>query len=270
MSFHLTAYLERIEHDPLAVSPEGLAALQLAQMRAIAFENLDPFLGQTPSLDPNLLWAKLVPAGRGGYCLELNLLFEGALSALGYQSRRILGRVRMGRDSGGPRAHLAHLVSLKSETFLADTGFGGPGAAAPLPVRSTEPVVTKLGTFRIRPDHATGEKVLERQTEDGWFALYGWDEGSVSWADLVEANTLCSTSKASPFPTHLMLNLVRDDGRASLFDLRLAEGASQRTLQSPEDLHDVLTHVFGLSIGPEVHSTLWTKLMAMTSVAEAA
>jgi N-hydroxyarylamine O-acetyltransferase len=270
MSFHLTAYLERIGHDPLAVSQEGLAALQLAQMRAIAFENLDPLLGQIPSLDPDPLWAKLVSAGRGGYCLELNLLFEGALSALGYQSRRILGRVRMGRDSGGSRAHLAHLVSLKGETFLADTGFGGPGPAMPLPVHSTEPVATGLGTFRIRLDDVTGEKVLERRTPDGWFALYGWDEGLVSWADIAEANHLCSTSEASPFPAHLMLNVIREDGRASLFDRRLTEGASQRTLLSPEDLHDALTHVFCLSVGPDAQSVLWTKLMETTSVAEAA
>jgi N-hydroxyarylamine O-acetyltransferase len=270
MSFHLTDYLERIGHDPLPVSLEGLTALQLAQMRAIPFENLAPFLGQIPSLDPDPLWAKLVPARRGGYCLELNLLFEAALTMLGYKSRRILGRVRMGRDSGGPRAHLAHLVSIGGETFLADTGFGGPGPAAPLSIHSTEPVVTGLGTFRVRSDEATGEEVLERQTPDGWFALYGWDETPVSWADMVEANHLCATNEASPFPAHLMLNIIRDGSRASLFDLRLTEGASQRPLQSSENLHEVLTRVFRLSVGTEVAGALWTKLMAKASVAEAA
>ncbi len=270
MTFQLTDYLSRIEHDPLPVSREGLAALQLAQMRAIPFENLDPFLGQTPALEPDPLWDKLVLERRGGYCLELNLLFGGALTALGYQSRPILGRVRMGRETGGPRAHLAHLVSVEGETFLADTGFGGPGPAVPLPVNSTALVETAIGTFRIRLDDATGEKVLERQTSDGWFALYCWDDEAVAWADIAEANILCSTSEASPFPANLMLNVIRDDARASLFNLRLTEGAPQRIIQSQEELRDVLAHVFRLAVRAELGAALWTRLSLGAAVAVAA
>jgi N-hydroxyarylamine O-acetyltransferase len=131
-------------------------------------------------------------------------------------------------------------------------------------------VETPLGTFRIRPDDATGERVVERQTPDGWFSLYGWDEEAVTWADIAEANILCSTNEASPFPAHLMLNVVRNEARASLFDLRLTEGASQRTIRSGAELHDVLAHVFRLPVGAELGAALWTRLSLSAAVAEAA
>ncbi|EYD76159.1 N-hydroxyarylamine O-acetyltransferase [Rubellimicrobium mesophilum DSM 19309] len=180
MPFDLTGYLARIDHDPLPVSPEGLTALQIAQLRVIPFENSEPLLGRVPDLAPSAIWRKLVVEKRGGYCLELNTLLGQALEVLGYQATPILGRVRMGAASGGPRAHLAHIVTLDGTEWLVDAGFGGPGPEAPLMLGWEAPAEQGCGTYRLRPDAATGEQVLERQTPDGWFALYGFDRVPVT------------------------------------------------------------------------------------------
>ena len=51
---------------------------------AIAYELLDIMLGRTPRLDLDSLQRKMISGGRGGYCLEQNMLFREGLPSLGY------------------------------------------------------------------------------------------------------------------------------------------------------------------------------------------
>src|SRR5690606_16267355 len=85
--FDPEAYLARLAIDAPKPGADGLAALQEAQLSAIAFENLDPLTGRVPDLDPQALADKLLARRRGGYCFELNSLFGRALSAFGFKAR---------------------------------------------------------------------------------------------------------------------------------------------------------------------------------------
>ena len=91
---------------------EFLSEMARAQLTAIPFENLDPLAGERVALDPESLWRKLVVSGRGGYCFELNLLFDEVMRAVGFAPRKLFGRVIMGRAVGvrgrwHPRLELA-------------------------------------------------------------------------------------------------------------------------------------------------------------------
>ena len=77
--FDLDAYLARIG---LTGRP-ALAEMHRAHTTSIPFENLDPRRGVPVSLALDDLQRKLVGERRGGYCFEHNLLFKGALEALG-------------------------------------------------------------------------------------------------------------------------------------------------------------------------------------------
>lgn len=87
-AMNLDAYLERIGYKrPKTISLEMLKELHLLHPQAIAFENLNPFLGIPVSLDQNSLQCKIIHNGRGGYCFEHNLLFQKALKTLGFEVR---------------------------------------------------------------------------------------------------------------------------------------------------------------------------------------
>lgn len=268
--FDLDLYLARIAHRPEAPSLPALAALQHAQMAAIPFENTDPFLGRLPDLFPHALWQKLVLDRRGGYCLELNELFGAALKALGYAARPILGRVRMGAPVGGPRAHLAWLVTLEGTEYLVDTGFGGPGPDLPLRLDRAERIVTALGAFRLRPDLASGEWVLERETAGGWFPLYGFDRVSPVAGEIDAANRLCALSDRSPFPANLMLFRLAGGQRAGLMNLRLTLGETSRPIDGYNDFRSVLCRTFALPDDPARLPALWTRLSGPQDKARAA
>ena len=58
MKFHLDQYLQRtgMRLDDASADLQGLQNLQLQQMKAIAFENIDVLTGKVPSRDHHSLW----------------------------------------------------------------------------------------------------------------------------------------------------------------------------------------------------------------------
>ena len=91
----LEAYFARIGFAGRAAPDEAtLRALHARHAEAIAFENLDAFLGEPVRLDAASLQAKLVARRRGGWCFEHNLYFASILEAMGYRVRRLASRVR--------------------------------------------------------------------------------------------------------------------------------------------------------------------------------
>lgn len=267
MTFDPRQYQLRLGHEPREISLDGLAALQQAQMRAIAFENIDAYSGVVPDLDEEAIWTKLVLSGRGGWCLELNLLFGVALGAFDYSARRVLGRVRMGAPVGGPRAHLAHIVAIGSRRYLVDTGFGGPGPDVPLQLFTEDPVTTPLGTFRLRADTDTLEQVVERRTDAGWFPLWGFDDVPVTHADIDAANIVCARWERSPFPQHLMLYRVTATGRISLFDRKFNASTGSRMLTDEDDFATILRRDFALRLSPEEVTSLWARTASLAAAA---
>ncbi|HSS27207.1 MAG TPA: arylamine N-acetyltransferase, partial [Usitatibacter sp.] len=134
----LDAYLARIGHQgQVAPNLATLRELHALHPRAIAFENLSPFTGETPRLDPQSLEAKLVRGGRGGWCFEQNLLFSHVLTAIGFSYRRLAARVRwnVAPDVVTARSHCLLEVAIEGRDYLADVGFGGLVLTGPVEMK---------------------------------------------------------------------------------------------------------------------------------------
>lgn len=263
MSFDPDAYLDRLAIVRPPATAEGLAALQQAQLRAIAFENLDPLTGRLPDLAPAALWRKLVENRRGGYCYELNGLFGTALAAFGFAVRPVLARVRMGAAEGGARSHLAWVVTVGGREWLADSGFGGPGPRRPL---ALDTAVQDDGRdrFRIRADG--DERVVEKAGRDGWFGLYGFDGCLPRPIDIEAANVVSARWERAPFGSNLMLSRQLADGRVSCRNrdgrTDRAGGGEHWTLGSAAELHRRLAVDFGIVVTPALAAAAWARLPA--------
>src|SRR5689334_517289 len=95
--FDQKAWLARIGYGgALEPSLSTLHQLIFAHSHTIAYESLDIVLGRTPSLDIAALQQKMIARGRGGYCLEQNMLFREGLRSLGYDVTSLQGRVVRG------------------------------------------------------------------------------------------------------------------------------------------------------------------------------
>nr|WP_319383041.1 arylamine N-acetyltransferase [uncultured Roseibium sp.] len=236
MPFHLATYLDRIGLEDCPVNLGGLKQLQTAQISTIPFENVMPFSGQVPDLDPSSLWRKLVLERCGGYCFEVNTLLGEALDALGFTNRRVLARVRMGEARGGARTHLAFVVPLDGDEWLVDAGFGGQAPAEPMKISLDEEQPIRGQIYRIRFEDHSGEHVLERKTDSGWFPLYGFDRVDVRDEDIAAANFVCALSPMQSFAGNLKFYRLTEAGFVSFLNgrARCVDGGESREWQIRE------------------------------------
>jgi N-hydroxyarylamine O-acetyltransferase len=136
----LPAYLAKVGLAGAALEPDLPTLSELCRRHLLAFpyENLDVQLGRRVTRDPRHAFAKLVEAGRGGWCFEYNGLFAAMLEAAGFQVHRLAGAVM--REAAGDAAignHLAPVVELGGGLYLADVAMGhfAPVPLAEGPIR---------------------------------------------------------------------------------------------------------------------------------------
>lgn len=240
---------------PPPVTPDGLAALHLAQAQCVPFENLDVRLQRGVSLAPQALARKLVAGRRGGYCFELNELLRLGLGASGFQVRAQLARVLWGRPEPGPRSHEILVVELGAHRFLADVGFGGPGLRLPLPLEPGAEAIQAGETFRLTEHAALGLVLQKRVGAAPWADLYVFDLAETTLpGDIVAANHFTATWPGSPFRQHVMAARATETGRIALRDLEFcetAEGGRRTKILKPAALPSLLAERFGLDLPVE-------------------
>lgn len=248
----IDAYFRRIGYagarEPTLAT---LRAIHAQHPRAIAFENLDPFLGRPVKLDLASLEEKLVRSGRGGWCFEHNLLLAAVLRALGFSVTGLAARVvwNAPADSVRPRGHMLLVVDVEGEPWLADVGFGGLTLTAPLSFRTGIEQRTPHEPFRLI--QAEGHHILQAQVRGEWKALYRFDLQPQHQVDYEVANWFLATHPASHFVNGLLVARASEDRRLALADRRftihaLDGSTEQRELASVAELRAVLEEAFDI------------------------
>jgi N-hydroxyarylamine O-acetyltransferase len=244
----LDAYLDRVglAEATFRNDADSLGVLRRAHLETFRFENLDIMLGRGIRVDLPSIAAKMVGAGRGGYCYEHGQLFGAVLERLGFTVDRRLARVwRPGPVP--PRTHMTLRVTLPAycrvvrgigpagmwaqpeQTWLVDVGFGsspaGPillddgaaGDAAAVDMAAGG-VVASSGarpqeldgwTYDVVPGDRPGTWDLRELEGAEWVRRYQFDNAIVVPADVVMSNHYTSTYPESWF-THQPVVVRRD------------------------------------------------------------
>ncbi|RUW76988.1 MULTISPECIES: arylamine N-acetyltransferase [unclassified Mesorhizobium] len=253
-SFDLDAYFARIFYrGPTEASLATLKALHRQHPQAIAFENLDPFLGHPPKLDLASLQDKIFTRGRGGYCYEHNLLFMHALTALGFEVSGLAARVLWGQpdDAITARSHMLLRVEFDGHTYLADVGFGGLTLTAPLLLEAGPEQQTPHEPFRLveTEDHFR----LQAQIGGDWRSIYRFDTQPAYAVDYAVSNHFLSTHPSSHFLSSVIAARALPDRRYALRNNRLSTHhlggrTEQREIATAAELAGVLEDQLGIVI----------------------
>jgi len=230
---------------------EGLALFQRAQRMAVPFENLDIPMARGISLDPDTVFDKIVTRGRGGYCFEQNQLQSRALTALGFKTRPLLGRVWLfAGETIPPRTHVFNLVTLGGESIIADAGFGAH-LAPPLRLGAVAVTAPDDLKHRIVPDERFGW-MLQCDRGHGFEDLYSFTLDAVEAADIAMANHWTSTWPGSRFVQNVIASIILPHGMATLMNTRYARqnksGAVESDITSLTQLQLRLSLVFGINL----------------------
>jgi arylamine N-acetyltransferase len=201
----LDGYLARLGVGAREPSPDALAELHEAHVRAYTFDNIDILLGRPPGISLDEIQRKFVDRGRGGYCFEHSTIFAAALERLGYHVRRHLGRVG-DPDAGAQqgRTHMVVEVVIEGRRMLCDAGFG-MSLLRPIPmVDGAEDDYLPGWSYRLHRTQA-GDWALFRRREQGWELAHTTDELEVRPVDVVIGHHYTSTFPGSHFSTGLIL-----------------------------------------------------------------
>jgi N-hydroxyarylamine O-acetyltransferase len=215
------AYLRRLGVErPARPTPDALRELHLRHLRTVPFENLSVHLGEEVVLDEKRLVDKVVGAGRGGFCYELNGAFAALLTALGYDVTLLAARVYgEGGRLGIPYDHLALRVRTDDGgDWLADVGFG---SHFHLPLA--------FGERGEQPDAADLDVLREGRP------VYRLETRPRALADFTAGAWWHRTSPHSHFTRSLVCSRVTEDGgRITLSGRRLTLTAPDGTRRERE------------------------------------
>jgi N-hydroxyarylamine O-acetyltransferase len=219
----ISEYLKRI-NVITEVKPDlkTLKLLHQNHLLNIPFENLDIHSGRKIILEKDRLLNKIVNEERGGFCYELNGAFYELLISIGFKVKRISAGVANKDGVFGPGFdHMALIVILDDEEWLADVGFGDSFV---LPLKFTMDEVQK--------DVWDFFKIIIAE-EENYFILLSSVDGkdfipqykfSLKPRELKEYQQMCDYHQASPkshFTQKVICSKATETGRISLSDLKL-------------------------------------------------
>ncbi|MFD5430518.1 arylamine N-acetyltransferase, partial [Streptomyces sp. NPDC127084] len=265
------AYLRRlgVQH-PASPTVDVLRELHLRHLQTVPFENLSIHLGEEIVLEEDRLLEKVVGAGRGGFCYELNGLFGALLTALGFDVALLAARVYGDEGRPGiPYDHLALRVrTVDGGVWLADVGFG-THSHYPLAFEERGEQEDPGGTFRVAasgPDTAgagtgAGGGVVDVDVDADLDVVrngrpeYRLETRPRVLGDFVVGAWWHSTSPASHFTRSLVCSRLTDDGGRVTLSGRVltvtgADGTRDvRELTTDEEVLTVYRERFGIELG---------------------
>ena len=250
----LDAYFARIGYaGSREPTLETLRAIHVLHPAAIPFEAIDVLLGRGIDLTPEVVDAKLIDGGRGGYCYEQNSLFKRVLETLGFEVDGLAAEVKWTvppEAPDRPNTHMALRVHIDGEAWLADVGFGTCVLTEPIRMDTTASQPTQHESFRLSP--AEGDLVLEIDLNGTWAPVYRFARNAYRDVEYQVLNWYTSTHPDSRFRHQLMVARTTPDARHTLLQNRLTirkpDGRAERLTLTAQEIRWALAETFGLSV----------------------
>lgn len=251
MFMNIEKYFQRLEIENFT-KPDltNLKHLHKNHLLNIPFENLDIHYNRKIILDFKLLEDKILNNNRGGFCYELNGLFYKLLSELGYNVKMICAGVYNNEGIPGPDYdHMALIVKINNEEYLADVGFGD---------NFLEPIKFELDT--IQKDEAGFFKIVKhdekyfelRRSSDGinFKGEYLFKDDEEKLEHFQEMCSYHQTSPESHFTQKRVCSKATDNGRITLSNLKFIKtenrNRTETELKNEKEFLETLKKYFGI------------------------
>ena len=244
------AYLQRIGLDATDLRPDAdsLKILQRSHLLNIPFENLDIHRKRPIVLDIEKFYEKIASGNRGGFCYELNGLFNELLRHLGFKTRLISARVFNGKDHGPEFDHAAILVYIDGETYLADVGFG-EFASEPLRFVTGEVQSDAAGLFSIE-ELVDRSFDIRKKNGDEWVSQYVFQDKERKLSEFAEMCDFQQYSPDSHFTKKKLCSIMTAEGRKTLTDAKFIVTSAGTRTESPvegeSEFDRILADEFGI------------------------
>ncbi|UTA66558.1 arylamine N-acetyltransferase [Emticicia sp. 21SJ11W-3] len=237
---NVKSYLKRINFQAApAASLSVLRQLHRAHVFHVPFENLDVQLGVPIRLHLPAIYNKVVTGLRGGYCYELNALFNELLQKLGFDTQLISARIVNNKQPGPPFDHMALVANLGTR-WLLDVGYGDLFLE---PLELKPDVVQTDGTsyFMIRRAEEADFSLWMSATGVSYEEKFRFSLQAARLEEFEAQNFWKQTSPDSHFVKNLICTLPLPKGRKTLFNHRFLQRAgNERKMEAFDNTADLL------------------------------
>jgi len=242
-------YLERIglSKTPEKLTSEYLDKIIRAQLRSVPFDDADVWAtGEAPSLETDRLFDKIITKRRGGYCFELNGLFNTFLRSLGFKCYEVIISLQKPdlEYEINPPAHCGVIVEIDGVKRFADVGYGGNVPDGSVPMTGE----TVLG-YRMIPNGVY--TIIAASQPDGSFQnVFTFKNVPCDPAEFVPLNVYVSKRTGSVFAADLKLNIRSDEGYCTVgarqFKYKNGDTVIEKYIETPKMAAELAREYFGI------------------------
>lgn len=213
-------YLERINYtgNP-SVSYNVLSDLVYCHFTSVPYENFDIMNNIPLSLEIPDLYDKIVNRRRGGYCFELNTLFNWLLNQIGFKTQTYIARFLLDEPEFPfvpMRRHRIMKTEINGEYYIADIGVGCEVPVRPLKLVENQETEIRKTLYKFRKDDNFGWVVQYKNSKDEWKDIYGFTEEIQFEIDFIQPDFWCQRSENSPFRAKNMAAIRTKTGKYSI------------------------------------------------------
>lgn len=243
-------YLSRIDFSgSLNADLDTLRKLHRQHLLHVPFEDIDIHYKRPFDLDPVKVFDKIVNRRRGGFCYEVNSLFNELLKHAGFITRIISGKVITDAGTPGPDYdHMAIIIRMDRD-YIADVGFGDL-FIEPLEMREG---LQNDGRNYFKIEQEGNEYAIYMSPSQSKFQkkyTFTLDEASIS---LFEG--LCYKKQVNP-DSHFVRNTIctklTDSGRITIYNEKFIETiGDQKTefvIRDDDELRSILRDRFNIDL----------------------
>lgn len=208
-------YLNRIHYTgDLVPTLEVLNELQSAHLLSVPFENID--IHYKVKIDLLKTYDKVVIHNRGGFCYELNGLFYGLLTKIGFDVKMVSARVYNAEGTFGAEFdHMALIVNIGNENYLTDVGFGD-FSFYPLKIEFNKELTDKCGIFKFGKYDGDYNVVTKLNDKNELVPQYIFSEKQRTLYEFSEMCKYHQTNPASHFTRNLICSKQTQNGRITI------------------------------------------------------
>ena len=248
-------YLKRIGFNGEAKADFAtLSELQYKHFLSVPYENLDILRNIPLSLEVCDLYDKIVTRGRGGYCFELNALFNWLLCEIGFKTKSYFARFLLDEPDITlvMRRHRIMCVEIDGEYYLTDVGVGAITPERPLKLVEDETTEIRGITYKFEKDQFLGW-VVNFEKNGEWNRLYSFTKEEQMEIDFVQPNFYCQYHPDSIFNKKNMISLRTEVGKRSLDGntfkvIDLDGGTIEKRECADDEIAGVLEQYFGIKV----------------------
>ncbi|HHO5062397.1 TPA: arylamine N-acetyltransferase [Staphylococcus aureus] len=224
-------------------------------MLTVPFENIDVQNKVKISVSIDDIYDKIVHQNRGGYCYEMNHLFQSYLKEKGFDVRIVSATIHT--PTGGrsrPGSHVSLVVCIDDIDYVADVGFGDlPTHVMPITtMENTQIIEDESGKFRaIFQSEVQNSFFVQKWDNNQWNTKYEASLSSKSIQDFSENIEYNQSNPNSIFVKRLIITMPKSYGRVTMSQNYLTitkNGKKKKMKITNQNYRSILKKYFNLDV----------------------